>query len=317
MNRVLVTGARGFTGRAVLAALRRDSRWVVRASSRAVADADVDHVEWRRAPDLGPDAEWAPVLTGCRAVIHLAARVHMMGRAGHDEGAFDRANTAGTRRLAQQAAAAGVQRFVFVSSIKVLGESGAMDHTSQPAPLDAYGRSKHAAEQALWAIAAETGLEVVVVRPPLVYGPGVTANFRALIDVVQRGVPLPFGAVDNRRSLVGVSNLADLLRVTIEHVGAPGHAWLVRDSLDVSTPDLVRAIAGALGVRPRLMGIPPRALALGGRVLGRAAMMERLLGSLTVDDRLTRERLGWAPVRDMSVELGETVAQWRKMEHDE
>ena len=219
---------------------------------------------------------------------------------------FRAVNVEATRHLAQQAAAAGVRRFVFVSSIKVNGEETVPGRPftadAEPQPQDPYGQSKLEAEQALFEIARQTGLEIVVVRPPLVYGPGVKANFASLMRALQRRLPLPFGSIDNRRSLVARDNLVDLLLLCSRHPAAAGQVFLVSDGEDLSTAQLCRGLSRALGVRPRLLPVPAALLRLLGVLSGRRQQVQRLLGFLQVDITATRSRLGWIP--PVSVEQG-------------
>ncbi len=222
-------------------------------------------------------------------------------------------NVAGTRNLAEQAAALGVKRLVYLSSIKVNGErtegESRFARNDEPLPEDPYGISKWEAEQALWDVSARTGLEVVVVRPPLVYGPGVKGNFWRLLRLVASGVPLPLGAVCNRRSLVGLDNLVDLLTRCVDHPAAAGQTFLVSDNHDLSTPALICRLARALGKSPRLLPVPPSMLRLAGSITGKAAEVERLIGSLQVDITHTREVLNWIP--PMSVDEGlRKTAEW-------
>jgi nucleoside-diphosphate-sugar epimerase len=197
--------------------------------------------------------------------------------------------------LARQAAAAGVKRFVFLSSVKVNGESGRYTEADPPAPEDAYGISKHEAEAALRAIAQDTGMDVVIIRPPLVYGPGVRANFLALMRAVSRGIPLPLGAVNNRRSLVALSNLVDFIITCIEHPAAANETFLLSDGEDLSTTDLIRRLAGAMGRPARLLPVPESVLIAGAALLGRRDIAQRLLGTLRVDTSKARQLLGWVP----------------------
>lgn len=296
---VLITGASGFVGRTLChQAMRRGLG--VHAAGRHAAQAP----EGTRAFSTGSiDAEtsWAPALAGAQTVVHLAARVHIMDdRSADPLAAFRQTNTAGTLHLARQAAAAGVRRFVFVSSVKVNGEGTAAGRpftaADAPAPQDAYGISKMEAEQGLRQIAAGTGMEVVIVRPPLVYGPGVKANFAALMRWLQRGIPLPLGAVnDNRRSLVALDNLVDLLITCIDHPAAANQTFLVSDGEDLSTTGLLRRMGQAMGSPARLIPVPPALLRLGAAALGKGDVAQRLLGSLQVDITHTRQTLGWAP----------------------
>lgn len=304
---MLVTGASGFVGRALwdeLAACGHVAVPVVRRDSGLTGEAAVG--------DIGPSTDWRVVLQGCDAVVHLAARVHNIGRTERDALARYRAtNTEATLNLARQAVRAGVKRFVFVSSIKVNGEGGDAPYreTDVPAPEDAYAISKWEAEQGLSRIAQETGLEVVVLRPPLVYGPGVKANFRRLLDAVARGWPLPLGAIENRRSLLYLGNLVDAIRLCIEHPEAAGQTFLVDDGQPVSTPELIRAVANAMGCRARLLPVPVGLLEFAGVLVGKRAAMGRLTGSLWLDSSLIRARLGWMPPHSMAAGLAATVAE--------
>jgi nucleoside-diphosphate-sugar epimerase len=233
--------------------------------------------------------------------MHIAARVHVMNeRAGDPLAEFRRVNVDGTLNLARQAASAGANRFVFVSSIKVNGESTTETQpftaADTPAPQDPYGISKMEAEQGLRQIAAETGMEVVIVRPPLVYGPGVKANFASMMRAVQRGLPLPLGSVThNRRSFVALDNLVDLLITCIDHPAAANQTFLVSDGEDLSTTDLLRRLGQALNKPARLFPVPPSLLQLGANLLGKGDMAQRLLGNLQVDISHTRNTLNWTP----------------------
>lgn len=292
--RVLITGATGFVGRQLVNRLVADRllhlRAAVRSSSLPVP------VESVVISGLMPDTDWRAALDGMDAVIHLAARVHVMRDRSDDPLlAFRQVNVAGTDRLARQAADAGAKRLVFLSSVKVNGESGVCVETDAPAPKGPYAISKLEAEEVLRRVADETGLEVVIVRPPLIYGPGVKANFHSLIRAVALGLPLPLGAIHNRRSLVGVDNLVDFLVTCLEHPAASNETLLVSDGEDLSTTDLVRRIGRALGRRPRLIPVPAAALHAAARVLGRGDVAQRLLGSLQLDISKARRTLGWTP----------------------
>ena len=280
---MLVTGASGFVGKALCAELFKQN--VAVASVKLARDA--------------PESV-ALALRNCSAVVHLAARVHVMQDASRDPlGDYRRTNVQGTLNLARQAADAGVRRFVFVSSVKVNGESTAVDHCFKPddvpAPQDPYGISKMEAEQGLRQLAKDTGIEVVIIRPPLVYGPGVKANFAALMRAVQRGWPLPLGAVHNQRSLVALDNLVDFIVTCITHSAAANQTFLVSDGQDLSTADLVRGMAQAAGVPARLVPVPVPLLRLAGRMLGKADATDRLCGNLQVDSSKARGLLGWEP----------------------
>lgn len=293
---MLVTGAAGFVGRALLPKLLA-AGFRVRAVSRSPVKVggDATVIEWQSCSDI-EDA----TLEGCDTLIHLAARVHVMRETEADAlAAFRRVNVDLAERLARRAVAAGVGRFVFLSSIKVNGEETRpgcpffADDT--PAPEDAYGLSKCEAEQALRRISEETGMEVVVIRPPLVYGPGVKGNFRSMLDWLDRGVPLPLASLDNRRSFVGVDNLCDLIVRCVTHPGAANQTFLVSDDQDLSTPDLLRLAADALGRPARLWPFPPALLEQTAALLGKGGIARRLCGSLQVDIGKTKSLLSWAP----------------------
>lgn len=293
--RVLVTGATGFVGKALVTRLVGDRRMAVRAAVRRASSEVPAAAERMVAGDLRPDADWFPSLAGVDAVVHLAARVHVM----HDEAArpleaFRYVNVAGTLNLARQAARAGARRFVFLSSVKVHGESGICSETATLAPKDPYGLSKYEAEIGLHQIGLETGLQIVIVRPPLVYGPGVKANFHALTRAVARGIPLPFGAVRNQRSLVGLDNLVDFIVACIDNPAAD-ETFLVSDGEDLSTADLIRRLARAMGRPARLIPVPASLLMFGASLLGQRDVAQRLLGSLQVDISKARRVLGWTP----------------------
>jgi nucleoside-diphosphate-sugar epimerase len=293
--RILLTGASGFVGRATLRSALAAGHEVCAVVRTGAAPAPPAQVV--RISDLASYTRWRDALDGVDAVVHLAARVHVMrDRATDSLAAFRAVNVDGARQVASAAAEAGVRRFVFVSSVKVHGEASddaPLTAESPLAPADAYGRSKAEAEDALREIESRSPLRVVVVRPPLVYGPGVGANFLTLLKVVSRGWPLPLGRIDNRRSLIYVDNLADLLLLAAVHPAAASRALLVADGPPVSTPELIRRMGRALGRPVRLAAVPEPWLRLAGRATGRSAAVDRLLGSLEVDDSPTRQLLGW------------------------
>ena len=296
----LVTGASGFVGQALVARLAADPAATVLAASRsgaAVLPAGVARVP---APALEAGADWGAALHGVDVVVHLAARVHVMQEQAADPLAeFRRVNVQGSLALGRQAVQAGVRRFVFVSSVKVHGEATvpgqALRADDPPQPEDAYGQSKREAEDGLRDLARGTGMELVIVRPPLVYGPGVRANFRALARAAGSGWPLPLGAVHNRRSFVALDNLVDLLVLCGTHPAAAGQAFLVSDGQDLSTTELLQGLARAQGRRARLWPVPVGLLQWAGRLSGRSAMLQRLCGNLQLDITKTRDVLGWVP----------------------
>ena len=292
---VLVTGATGFVGRALVERLARDSRVAVRAVVRRTSVDLRGNVE-RVAGELDAAWDWRPALADVTTVVHLAARVHVMrDRAADPLAEYRRVNVAGTEHLARSAAASGVRRFVFLSSVKVNGEAGTFQETDTPHPVDPYGVSKREAEDAVRAVSAGTSMEVAIIRAPLVYGPNVGANFGSLIRAVQSGIPLPLGAVTNRRSLVALDNLVDFIMVCMQHPGAAGETFFVSDGEDVSTADLVRRLARAAGRSARLIPVPPSLLALAASLAGRRDVVQRLLGTLCVDITRARRQLAWVP----------------------
>ena len=308
--RALVTGATGFVGTALRARLTAYGIEVVPAVRNP---SGLPHEV--AVGNLDALTDWHLALAGCDAVVHLAARVHVMDDTAQNPLALYKAtNAEATLRLASQAAQAGVKRFVFISTIKVNGEGfphprplshgerGAYVETDAPAPEDAYAISKMEAEQGLRQIAAETGMEVVIIRPPLVYGPGVKANFAALMRAVQRGWPLPLGAVHNQRSLVALDNLVDFIVTCLSHPQAANQTFLVSDGQDLSTTELVRGMAHASGVPARLLPVPVWALQAGASLLGKGDAVQRLCGNLQVDMSKARSLLGWVP--PVSVEEG-------------
>lgn len=309
--KVLVTGATGFIGQNLVPMLLEAGHQVF-ATSRD-PKAEVPGATLRPVGELGPDTDWSAALSDIEAVVHLAARVHIMDDTAADPLAENRRiNTGGTAKLAADAAAAGVKRFVFLSTIKVNGEATAplkaFRANDAPDPQDPYAIAKLEAEQALRHIAANSAMEMVVLRPPLVYGPGVGANFLKLMRLCAKGRPLPFGAVINARSLVYVDNLASAIVAAMTHPAASGKTYLVSDGQAISTPDLIRAISGALGVTPHLSNVPAWLLRLLGALTGKSAAISRLTESLVVDDTPVRDDLGWTPPFNMVQGLEQTAA---------
>lgn len=308
----LITGANGFVGQALCReAIARgvQVRGAVRSRCELPSGLDVSIVG-----AFDDETNWTGALQGVDAVIHLAARVHVMHEICADPlEAFRKTNVAGTVHLAHSAVAAGVKRFVYVSSIKVNGEATdgvrRFSESDPPDPQDPYGVSKWEAEQALHRIAAETGLEVVIVRPPLVYGAGVKGNFAQMLKVLARGIPLPLASVKNLRSLIYLGNLVDALMLCAIHPAAAGRTYLVSDGEDISTPDLLRRLGAEMGHPARLFFCPQTFLKLAGSVAGKSDQIERLLGSLQVNSSKICRELGWIPPYTLEQGLRITAAK--------
>lgn len=299
-SKILVTGANGFVGRALVTRLQKELSFSVLKAVRTTADDDAEK-DGICVGDIGPTTDWSTALRDIEVVVHCAARVHVMNDDGGPASIaeFRRVNVLGTQNLARQAALAGVKRLVYVSSVKVNGETTTglppFSFASSPNPLDAYGRSKWEAEQALLQIASESALEVVIARLPLVYGPGVKANFLRLMKAVSRGIPLPFGAVHNFRSMIFLENLCDVLAKCAMHPQASGQTFLVSDAHDLSTPALVEHIAAAMNCPARLVKMPPTIMQIAANLAGKKNFADRLLGSLQVDITHTCKILDWLP----------------------
>ena len=308
--KILVTGANGFIGTQLSETLA-NSGHQVRNTARSIAPNSLITSEMITC-DLESADNLDHLTTGCDAIVHLAGRAHVMSDdPATSESLYLSANVDVTRRLAQSAARTGVKRMILMSSVKVNGESTTIDSpfTSQdtPNPQDPYGRSKTQAEQTLWDVASASGLEGVVIRPPLVYGPGVRANFASLIGIVDRGIPLPLGSIQNKRSFVSVDNLIDCIETTLQTPNAGGQTFLVSDGQDLSTPELIRSIASSLHKSPMLIPIPTALLKLAATTAGKRSAYDRLCGSLTVDIALTKQKLSWTPPFTVQDSLQRTV----------
>jgi len=295
---ILVTGANGFVGQLLIRDLLKRQYDVVGAL-RSQGDIHAD-VKMFAIGDINATTDWSVALDAIDVVVHLAARVHVMNDSASDPLAeFRRVNVDGTLNLARHAVKAGVRRFIFVSSIKVNGELTQVDKpfaaSDIPCPQDAYGISKYEAEQGLLKLAKETGLEVVIIRPPLIYGGGVKANFASMMKAVKRGFPLPLGAINNKRSFVYVGNLISLILKCIDHPSAANQVFLVSDGHDLSTTELLKVCAQSLDVSPRLLPVPQRLLEVAAKILGKENLAQRLCGNLQVDITKTRQLLDWEP----------------------
>lgn len=325
MRQILVTGANGFIGRPLCRELHnfgykivkvsrnRDSdTTIVNSSSQLISqEATVTH-------EIGPDTVWDDILEQIDIVVHLAARVHIKSATDSNNlNAFRLINTEGTLRLANEAARAGVHRFIYLSSIKVNGEETRgtpFRETDPSAPQDAYAISKHEAETGLLKLAQQGLMEIVIIRPPLVYGPGVKANFLKLMDIIEYGVPLPLASIKNQRSLVSLNNLIDFIKLCIMHPHAANQTFLVSDGADVSISHLIRMLSRAMDRPARLLPFPIHAIRWFATLAGKEAVAQRLLGSLQVDSSKATRMLGWMPIEDLSTAL-QSTANWYLKHH--
>lgn len=307
MTRIVVTGGSGFVGKRLIEKLVSVADYQVGAIVRQVPAQPLSAVIYHLVPDFATIDTHHNALEGAEVVIHLASRVHVMNDTELDPlGAFRLVNVGYTLKLARSAAAAGAKRFIFISSVKVNGEGSGPGcpyrENDVPAPVDPYGISKMEAEAGLRLIAVETGLEVVIIRPVLVYGPGVAANFESMMKWLRRGIPLPFGAIHNQRSLIALDNLVDFIMTCVSHPAARNQTFLVSDGEDVSTTQLLQKLANVLNSPARLLSVPEWVLKAGAKFLGKKALSQRLCGSLQVDITKARCMLEWNPV--ISVDQG-------------
>lgn len=306
-----MTGATGFVGRVLCEELANNGH-SVRAALRTPIDAPAGVKDVVVVGEHGSTTDWSDALHDVECVVHAAARVHMMDDSPANANLYLETNVRGTQRLAEASARAGVRRFVYLSSIKVNGEATQrrpFTAADAPLPLDAYGISKLQAEQAVLGISAATGMSATIIRPPLVYGPGVRANFLRLLSWVYRGIPLPLGAVRNSRSMVNVWNLCDLIRRCLEADAAAAGVLMVSDGEDVSTPQLIHKLADAMDRPARLFSVPVTLLKIGAAVTGKRAEVGRLLGSLQIDSSATCQALNWTPPLSVGEGLART-ARW-------
>lgn len=314
MNKVLITGSSGFVGQQLCKEL--DVRTIPYNAAVRTSSAGAEATNRIVVGDISCKTDWSSALQGVQVVVHLAARVHVMNESSKDPLADFRAmNVDATLNLARQAVQAGARRFIFISSIKVNGErtlNQGKPFTSldEPNPLDFYGQSKLEAELALQQLAKETGLELVIVRPPLVYGPAVKANFQKLMGLVKLGVPLPFAGVDNRRSMVALDNLVDLLITCLSHPSAANQVFLVSDDEDLSLVQLLKLIANEMDKKLYLFSFPLGFVNKAASLCGMSSIIDRLLGSLQVDIEHTKQVLNWKPIVDVKTAIGATVAHF-------
>ena len=306
-----MTGAAGFVGCSVVEQLL-NGHYGVRGCSRQKNVRIPNNAEFYTTDDMSESTDWHQALQNVDVVIHAAARVHVMKDSSTDPLAkFRNVNTAGTLNLARQAADASIKRFIFISSVKVNGEMTSDERPFTPddkyIPSDPYGLSKYEAEQGLLSLAKETGMEVVIIRPPLVYGPDVKANFASMMLWVKKGIPLPFGAVNNQRSLIALGNLVSFIIHCIDHPKAANEIFLISDGEDVSTTELLKKVAKAFQVHSWLIPIPVSWMKLAAKIVGKGDVADRLFSSLQVDSSKARDLLGWQPVITMDEQLKKTA----------
>ena len=316
--KICITGVTGFVGSAVCHRALTEGYSVVGTCRNIKKIKPRSGVSLFESGDISAKTEWSSALKGTYAVVHTIARAHIKIDANTDSlETYRRVNLHGTVNLARQAAESGVKRFIFLSSVKVNGEVSPSVYTEsdKPWPRDSYGISKLEAEKALEQVASETGMAIITLRPPLVYGPNVKANFFKLLRIVDHGIPLPFASINNQRSLIYVGNLVDAIIRCIHTENTIVKTYLIRDSVDVSTPELIRMIASSLERPARLFRVPPKILSAISRLLGKEMEMERLTGSLTVDDTKIRQELDWKPPFSTEYGLKRTI-EWYKKFHN-
>lgn len=314
---VLVTGGNGFLGTALINRFNLDQKFIVRSARRQVTQPGSATDFEVEVGDINSETDWSDALKDVAVVIHTAARVHVMKELVSDSLAeYRKVNVGGSLNLAKQAAKAGVKRFIFVSSVKVNGEhtkiGSPFTEDDIPSPLDPYGISKFEAEMALLAVGREMGIEIVIIRPVLVYGPGVKANFHVMMKWLSRGVILPFGGVENRRSFISIGNLVDLLVTCIEHPAAKDQIFLASDGQDMSTNELLKLLGQALGQPARLIYIPIPLLKAVAYIFGKGNVAQRLLGSLQVSSTKAQILLGWKPPFSVKESLSKTAAYFNE-----
>jgi len=320
MNKVLVTGATGFVGRYLCEFLAKRGLTVVGVARSLPSKRETLDYALHAVGDISKGVDWEPIMSGVDCVVHLAARVHVRNEQERDPlTAFRQVNVAGTEQLLRSNGMRGVKRFIYLSTVKVHGDTNLerpFRANDTLEPLGPYARSKQEAERVVREIDEHNGLETVIIRPPLVYGPGVSGNFLRLMKMVDRGIPLPFALIDNSRSLASVTNLCDLIRECLVNPSAAGQQFLVSDNSDVATPELIRLIASAMHKPARLMPVPAAILTLTAKLVGRSAEMSRLIGSLQVDIEETMQTLNWRPPVSLADGIHATVTWYREQKAD-
>jgi len=311
-KKALITGSNGFVGTRLVSRLREDKDPIAAYPAIRSNSYHLPQNNSYVVGDIGPFTDWSAALSDIDTVVHLAARVHVMEDKSVDPlSEYRSVNVQGTINLAKQAADAGVRRFIYLSSIKVNGEETSLGEAftedSVPNPLDPYGISKFEAEEGLKSVCKQTGMEFVIIRPPLIYGPGVKANFLKLIATIKKGIPMPFGCISNQRSMLSLDNLIDFIVLTAHDPRAGNQTFLLSDGVDISSKDLVNEIAKALGLRPRLIPVPIFILIALGFLTGRSAVIQRLLGSLQIDSSKATKLLNWTPPVTVEEGMARTI----------
>jgi len=317
MTKILITGATGFVGRALFENLMFKKKYLVHLTTRTNQEKLFEGGKTFNIGEIDSNTNWKDALNGVSCIVHCAARAHMMEKKQTDSlNSYSRINVDGTRNLANQAVGIGIKRFIFLSSVKVNGEetiaSKSFKYDDIPQPEDAYGISKWEAEQALLEISKKTGLELVIIRVPLIYGVGVKGNFLRLLDLIYKQIPLPLFNINNSRSFIGLDNLVDLITHCIDHPKATGKTFLVSDGEDISTPDLIRKLSQIMGRSTRLFSFPISIFKLVGYLIGKNPEVNRLIGSLRVNSSHTRKILEWNPPFSLDEGLEKTVRWYLK-----
>jgi nucleoside-diphosphate-sugar epimerase len=318
-RRILVTGASGFIGRALCVALRGQGHYVRGAVRKTASPRSGDNLDTVVVGNIGPDTRWDRALENIDTVVHLAARAHVLKESSRDPmSEFSRVNTQGTEQLARAAAAMGVKRFLYMSTIGVNGshtETKPFTEADEPRPMDAYALSKWRAEQAVWDVARRDDLGVTVIRPPLVYGPGNPGNFFRLLKLLDSGWPIPLGGIRNSRSMIYVDNLVDMVATCIRRPAATGNVFVVSDGEDISTPNLIVHMSKALGKSPRMFALPKKVLRGLAALVGRTGEIEKLSASLIIDISKVQAVLDWKPPVRLEQGLWSTVDWYRSLVH--
>ncbi|MFL2780608.1 MAG: NAD-dependent epimerase/dehydratase family protein [Rhodospirillales bacterium] len=311
MSKILITGATGFIATPLIRALREQGHILSGTTRKTGVFSGTNGIPLHKVPEISENTDWSNIISGAEVVIHLAARVHIMkDQSRNPIEAFRRVNTLGTKSLALQAANAGIKRFIFLSTVKVAGETSPIDGFKESGPIspnDPYSISKYEAEQELLKIAQSSSMEVVIIRPPLVYGPNVKGNFLSLLKLAKKNYPLPLNSINNKRSLIFVDNLTDAITKAVDHPKAANKIFFLSDEENLSTTELINKISRAFGTKARIFNIPQKYLILLGKITGNTAIIKRLTQTLTVDSTRIKSDLNWSPPFQSDVGIEKTV----------